>query len=138
MTSTNLDAQTQKLVAVAEGYSNDQGNSVVYIYDVDKKSLRKKYRFHQRGVQSMSFSVCCNFLFTVGVQGEDLLAVYELSSGTTVDNKQIKAYSTNQVKVDPFYITGRDIRVMTCGNDGSFIIWNFDTVEKQFQSIDTI
>jgi len=39
-----------KLIAVGEGCSNSQGNSLVYLYDVEKKKLLNKLTFHQKGV----------------------------------------------------------------------------------------
>ena len=46
-----------RLIAVGEGSENPQGNSLVYLYDTEKKKLLNKFTFHQKGVQSMTFSV---------------------------------------------------------------------------------
>jgi hypothetical protein len=35
-----------RLVAVGEGSSNSQGNSLVYLYDCEKKKLINKLTFH--------------------------------------------------------------------------------------------
>ena len=91
-----------KIIAVGEGCSNSQGNSLVYLYDVEKKKLINKLTFHQKGVQSMAFSTDGKYLITLGVQGEDALAVWDITTGLVVKSALIRNYATNQVKVDPF------------------------------------
>jgi WD40 repeat protein len=75
---------------------------LVYLYDVEKKKLINKLTFHQKGVQSMAFSTDGKYLITLGVQGEDALAVWDITTGLVVKSALIRNYATNQVKVDPF------------------------------------
>jgi WD40 repeat protein len=84
-----------KLIAAGEGATNSQGNSLVYLYDVEKKKLINKLTFHQKGVQSMAFSTDGKYLITLGVQGEDALAVWDIGSGLVVKSAFIRNYATN-------------------------------------------
>jgi hypothetical protein len=39
-----------KYIAVAEGTQNFQGNSLIFLYDIQKKKLVNKLTFHEKGV----------------------------------------------------------------------------------------
>ena len=95
-----------RLIAAGEGSVNPQGNSLVYLYDTEKKKLLNKLTFHQKGVQSMTFSTDARYLITLGVQGEDTLAIWDISSGLIVKSALIRNYATNQIKIDPFVESG--------------------------------
>jgi WD40 repeat protein len=71
-----------KYIAVGEGSPNAQGNAIAYLYDVETvppKRLPSRLAFHQKGIQSMAFSYDSKYLITLGVQGDDTLAVTKIS-----------------------------------------------------------
>lgn len=87
----------EKYIAVGEGSPNAQGNSIAYLYNVEAnctKRLQSKLTFHQKGIQSMAFSYDSKYLITLGVQGDDTLAIWDISSasqtGTVVKSSNIK------------------------------------------------
>ena len=84
-----------KLIAVGEGSINPQGISLIYLYDTEKKKLLNRLTFHQKGVQSMTFSTDSKYLITLGVQGEDALAIWDISSGLVVKSALLRNYATN-------------------------------------------
>ena len=61
----------------------------IYIYDLDKKSKICSLAFHQKGIQSMAFSYDNKYLISVGVQSENMLSIFEISSGIVVKNSVI-------------------------------------------------
>jgi WD40 repeat protein len=74
----------QKYLAVGEGSQNKQGGANIYLYDIEKKKKINTLPFHQKGIQSMAFSYDNKYLISLGVQGESMLAIFEISSGTVV------------------------------------------------------
>lgn len=82
-----------KYIAVGEGSPNAQGNAIAYVYNVETKKLQSKLTFHQKGIQSMAFSYDSKYLITLGVQGDDTLAIWDISSasqtGTVVKSTSI-------------------------------------------------
>jgi len=85
----------------------------------------QKLTFHQRGVQSLEFSNCSKYLISIGVQGENTLAVWDISQGLVLKSALIRHYCTNAVKVDP-YIEDGFIMFATVGNRGAFSFWRLD------------
>lgn len=89
----------EKYIAVGEGSPNAQGNAVAYLYNVENianantKRLQSRLTFHQKGIQSMAFSYDSKYLITLGVQGDDTLAIWDISSasqtGTVVKSASI-------------------------------------------------
>lgn len=83
----------------------------------------------------MCFSFDGRYLISLGVQGENTLAVFEISSGSVICNSVLMNYATNQVKVD--YMTqGSHIQFITVGNNASLSIWRVDTMTKQLTFYD--
>ena len=72
----------EKFIAVGEGSTNAQGNAVAYLYNVETKKLQTRLTSHQKGIQSMAFSYDSKYLITLGVQGDDMLAIWDISSGS--------------------------------------------------------
>ena len=83
-----------KYIAVGEGSPNAQGSANAYLYNVDTKRLQSRLTFHQKGIQSMAFSSDSRYLITLGVQGDDILAIWDISStnhtATVIGNTTIK------------------------------------------------
>jgi WD40 repeat protein len=123
-----------KYIAVGEGSTNAQGNSLVILYDVDKKKCITKLPFHQKGIQAMAFSNDGRFLVSVGVQGEDIVAVWDIGEGRVKDSKVIQTPTVNQVKMDPTSI-GDTITFYTVGNEASFTTWRFSNKEDELIAI---
>jgi WD40 repeat protein len=73
-----------KMVAVAEGCANAQGSALIYLYDCEKRKLINTLRFHTKGVQTMDFTIDGKYLISVGVQGEDDLAVFNIAQNLVV------------------------------------------------------
>mgnify|MGYP006090873463 CR=1 FL=1 len=71
-----------RYIAVGEGSPNAQGSSIAYLYNVETKRLQSRLTFHQKGIQSMAFSYDSKYLITLGVQGDDALAVWDISSAS--------------------------------------------------------
>mmetsp|Transcript_11862 Transcript_11862/g.18299 ORF Transcript_11862/g.18299 Transcript_11862/m.18299 type:complete len:314 (-) Transcript_11862:786-1727(-) len=124
-----------KYLAVGEGSENPQGHALIFLYDLQKRQLINRLKFHQKGVQSMCFSNDGNYLITLGVQGENTLAVFDISSGSVIHQAVLMNHATNQVKVDNF-VHGSHIQFITVGNNASFSIWRMDTVSKQMTFYD--
>ena len=77
--STIVLSADKRMLAVAEGRSNSKtGNSLIYLYDTQDRKLIQRYTFHQRGVQSLAFSNNGQHLISLGVQGENNLAIWDL------------------------------------------------------------
>ena len=74
----------------------------------------------------MDFSTDSKYLITVGVQGENSLAVWDINSGLVIQKAVLGNYSTNKVKVDR-HVEGSHIQFVTVGNNGSLTIWRLDT-----------
>jgi len=92
----------EKYIAVGEGSANSNGHSLVFLYNIETKKLMSRLSFHQKGVQSMCFSYDAKYLITLGAQGDDTLAVWDISSGQVIKSAPVGNAATNQVKVDPF------------------------------------
>ena len=60
-------SKCQRFIAVGEGHENAQGNSLVYLYDIEKLKKVQTLPFHQKGIQSIAFSNDSRFLITLGV-----------------------------------------------------------------------
>jgi WD40 repeat protein len=78
-----------KYLAVGEGCQNSQGGANIYIYDLEKKAKISSLAFHQKGIQSMAFSYDSKYLISLGVQGENMLSIFEINSGVVVKNAVI-------------------------------------------------
>ena len=103
----------EKYIAVGEGsattthsvYGSDhitkEAMASVFVYNVETKKLHKRLTFHPKGVQSMCFSYDGKYLITLGAQGDDTLAVWDVSSGSVISSAPVTNQATNQVKVDP-------------------------------------
>lgn len=78
-----------KYLAVGEGCQNSQGGANIYIYDIEKRQKISILPFHQKGIQSMAFSYDNKYLISLGVQGENMLSIFEISSGVVVKNSVI-------------------------------------------------
>ena len=73
-----------RLVAVGEGSESSTGNSIVYLYDIEKQRLLNRIPFHQKGIQSMCFSADGKYLVTLGVKEDKMLAVADIGTGLIV------------------------------------------------------
>jgi WD40 repeat protein len=121
----------KKLLAVGEGRPSQQtGNSVIYLYDTVTRTLIQKYTFHQRGVQSLCFSNNNSHLISIGVTGENNLAIWDLQTGLVVRSCLIKnTNAVNQVKVDPYIgntQADQHIQFAIIGNKGLFNIYRYE------------
>lgn len=122
-------------VAVGEGTENPQESSLVYLYDMEKRRLHLKLTFHQKGIQSMSFSACGRFLITLGVREDKLLAVWDLQSGLVASSAHMAGYAHNAVKVNPFVTGDRQLQFVTVGNNAKMSIWNYDYAQDPPQLV---
>ena len=106
-----------KYLAVGEGSQNKQGVALIYIYDVEKKAKISSLPFHQKGIQSMAFTYDNKYLVSMGVQGENMLAIWALSSGNVIKYKVMPGNAPyNQLKINP-YIDSNKIIFVTVGNN---------------------
>ena len=120
----------KRYLAVAEGRPNKQGNSLIYLYDIQKRELLQRYTFHQRGVQALAFSNNGHYLISIGVQGENNLALWDLASGLVIRSCLIKnTQAVNQLKVDP-YIGDEHVQFTLVGNSGLFNIYRFEVATQ--------
>ena len=59
------------------------------------------------------------------------MAVYSLNTKMVEAHSVINSSATNMVKVDAYFrpekMGGYEFRFLTCGNNGSIVIWNFET-----------
>lgn len=117
-------------LAVGEGSENAQGNSLVYLYDIEKKKLLSKLTFHQKGIQTMTFSNDSRYLVTIGVQGENSLAVWDINSGLVIQKAVMGNYATNKVVTDR-HVNGSQFSFITVGNNAALSIWRLDTEQQQ-------
>jgi hypothetical protein len=75
----------------------------------------------------MAFSFDNKYLISLGVQGENMLSIFEISSGVVVKNSVILGnIPQNQIKVDPF-VESSHIQFVTVGNNACLTIWRYDT-----------
>ena len=98
-------AASEKYIAVGEGspgsHTDADGVSiaVAYIYHIEtKRPFNKHLSFHRKGIQSMAFSSDSKYLVTLGVQGDDTVAVWDVSSGqtgTVIASSPIQNQATN-------------------------------------------
>ena len=102
--STMVMSNDKKMIAVAEGRPNNKtGNSLIYLYDTVERKLIQKYTFHQRGVQALAFSNNAQHLISIGVQGENNLAIWDIQTGLVVRSCLIKnTTAVNTISVDPY------------------------------------
>jgi WD40 repeat protein len=120
----------QKYLAVGEGSQNKQGGANIYLYDMEKKKKINTLPFHQKGIQSLAFSYDSKYLISLGVQGENMLAIFEISSGTVAKQSTIMCKEPmNQIKVDPF-VESSHLQFVVVGNNACLIIWRYD-IEAQ-------
>jgi WD40 repeat protein len=104
--STMALSQDKRLLAVGEGRGRN-GNALIYLFDTASRTLVGKFTFHQKGVQSLAFSNNGSFLISAGVQGENNLAIWDLSTGLVVRSCLVKnTTAVNAVRVDPFLGVG--------------------------------
>ena len=116
--STLTLSADKRLLAVAEGRPNAKtGNSLIYLYDTQERKLIQRYTFHQRGVQALAFSNNGQHLISLGVQGENNLAILDLQSGLVVRSCLVKNTSAvNAIAIDPYVNTGEYIQFSIAGN----------------------
>ena len=75
----------------------------------------------------MAFSYDNKYLISLGVQGENMLSIFEISSGVVVKNSVILGnIPQNQIKIDPF-VESSHIQFVTVGNNACLTIWRYDT-----------
>ena len=93
-----------KLVATAEGSQNPAGTSLAYLYDVEKGPekgrLITRLTCHQKGIQTMAFFED-SYLITVGVQGENSVAIWNLKTKVVEKSALLGHYAVNQICIDP-------------------------------------
>lgn len=117
-----------RYLAVGEGSQNKQGGAFVYIYDIEKKQKMNPLTFHQKGVQSIAFTNDNKYLVSLGVQGENMVCVFEISSGLVVANTVVGGdIPQNQIKIDPFVSDGSAYQFFTVGNDASLSQYRYET-----------
>lgn len=126
-------AGCDRYIAVGEGSANAQGGAAAWVYNVETKRLLSRLPFHQRGIQSMAFSHDSKYLITLGVQGDDMLAIWDVAAAKMIKHSEIKNQATNQVRVDhphpDYLLTGtefRNLQFVTVGNDAALTTWSFD------------
>lgn len=74
-----------KLIATAEGSpATPNMPSYVYLYNAETMRLKGKLQFHQKGVQSMTFTLGNKYLATLGVQGGDQVALWDFNEDRIV------------------------------------------------------
>lgn len=107
--STIAMSADKKMIAVGEGKPSQQsGNSMIYLYDTQSRKLVQRYTFHQRGVQALAFANSGTHLISIGVNGENNLAIWDLQTGLVVRSCLVKNTSAvNALRVDP-YIGGTE------------------------------
>jgi len=121
----------EKYVAVAEGSSSKpHGEAIIYLYNVETKKAMGKLTTHTKGIQSMCFSFDNRYLVTLGTQGDDLLVVWDITSGKVLRSAPVGGNTMNQVKMDPFVDQGH-LQFVTVGNNASLTIWRLDVKENQ-------
>jgi len=96
----------------------------------------------------MDFTVDGKYLISVGVQGEDDLAVFNISQNLVVRHHLHKQYAINHIKVDPMVgsmmkrinedgtesmVENNYIYFVTCGNDAALQRWRYDVKEQELQ-----
>jgi len=64
--------------------------------------LFSKLMFHQKGVQTMAFSNDSKYLISVAIQGENVLAVWDIEQGLVIKSALIRHNHVNSIKVDPY------------------------------------
>lgn len=137
--STLAISADKRFVAAGEGRpSQRSGNSLIYLYDTQTRKLIGKYTFHQRGVQALAFSNNAQHLISVGVHGENNIAIWDLSTGLVVRSCLVKNTSAiNQLKVDP-YVGGEGeyIQFAAVGNKGAFSIYRYEVTTQMLQQYD--
>jgi WD40 repeat protein len=85
----------------------------------------------------MAFSNDSKYLISVAVQGENVLAVWDIEQGLVIKSALIRQHSVNQIKVDPF-IEDTHLQFCTVGSQGSFTFWRLDLAGQQFQNYDVV
>lgn len=116
----------EKYVAVAEGSSSKpHGEAIIYLYNVETKKLMSKLTTHTKGIQSMCFSFDNRYLVTLGTQGDDLLVVWDITSGKVLRSAPVGGNTMNQVKMDPF-VDQSHLQFVTVGNNASLTLWRLD------------
>lgn len=93
-------SKSGKLIATGEGSQNPSGTSLAYLYDVEKGKLLTRLTCHQKGIQSMAF-FDDTYLITVGVQGENSVAIWNLKTRIVEKSALLGHYAVNQIKIDP-------------------------------------
>lgn len=89
-----------KYIATGEGSQNPAGTSLAYLYDVEKGKLITRLTCHQKGIQSMAFFEE-SYLITVGVQGENSVAIWNLRTRVVEKSALLGHYAVNQIRIDP-------------------------------------
>lgn len=65
-------------IATAEGLANFEGLAKIKIWNLDTCKVYKILEYHDRGVNTISFSPCGNFLCSIGNVDECVLVVWEI------------------------------------------------------------
>ena len=82
------------------------------------------------------FSNSGQHLISIGVQGENNLAIWDLTSGLVVRSCLIKnTTAVNSVKVDP-YISDGHIQFSIVGNGGLFNIYRYEIATQMLQAFE--
>ena len=75
------------------------------------------------------------YLITVGVQGENSVAIWNLKTKIVEKSALLGHYAVNQIRIDP-NVTGSCIQFITVGNDCAFTLWRYDTESQQVSLFD--
>lgn len=70
-----------------------------------------------------------SYLITVGVQGENSVAIWNLKTKAVEKSALLGHYAVNQIKVDP-NVSGSTIQFITVGNNAAFTLWRYN-IENQ-------
>jgi WD40 repeat protein len=74
-------------------------------------------------------------LISIGVQGENNLAIWDLQTGLVVRSCLIKnTTAVNTISVDPYVNSGDQLQFALAGNQGLFNIYRFDLSTAMLQA----
>ena len=76
-----------------------------------------------------------SYLITVGVQGENSVAIWNLRTKIVEKSALLGHYAVNQIRIDP-NVTGSCIQFVTVGNNCAFTVWRYDTESQQVSLFD--
>ncbi len=87
-------SESGQFVAAAEGETNATGNSYIFLFDMQEIKMVNKLTFHQKGVQAMAFAGK-DKLISIGVAGENALALWDIRQGLVIKSVLLPGHSTN-------------------------------------------